>query len=229
MTATNTTPLDAATVQRCIDALKGSGVYRKEWRSGELNRYAELIETWTYTTHPMDILKDLLPPPEKTEAEKLVDKWIEKAKPAPIGVGNMADLIRFAQFALDSLEPPTEAPQEEAYVFGPWIDWPNGPPPKIPHGWEYQMTGTETGYLSDVFIGPDTNSAWHNTNFRYCFRQNTWYNWRGGDCPVKEDTQVAVRYADGSVTRWPGDAYGWEWEHHHGQGNIIEFKIVAPE
>lgn len=94
---TDTAPLDPATVQRCIDALTGTGKYGYAFERISDFEPPVRVEQWTYTMHPMDVLRGLLEKDERrTEAEKLVDEWLG---------GNMdedaQDYVRLAQFILD--------------------------------------------------------------------------------------------------------------------------------
>ena len=102
-----TPPIDTATVQRCIELLKGSGEYRRVIHWDQPSRTSETRETWTYTQHPMDLLVGLLKT-EPTEAEKLVDAWLD---------GNMdeddQDYVRLAQFILDRVNAQLTFPSTE--------------------------------------------------------------------------------------------------------------------
>lgn len=180
------TPLDPATVQRCIEALKGTGRYDVKWDMLGYAGALRKVESWTYTTHPMDILAGLLKP-EPTEAEKLVDAWMG---------GNMdeddQDYVRLAQFILDKqAQNPTmnfatalhdQRVYEEPigvtqFVYGPWIIHPDGNAPVIPEGWKYQLRGRTTGRVhNEILTGPDTAQTWSATDYRLRFEAGKWFN-----------------------------------------------------
>lgn len=92
-------PIDAATVQRCIELLKGTGEYRRVIHWDRPSRISETREQWTYTQHPMDLLAGLLKT-EPTEAEKLVDAWLVSC--GIVQAEDYGDFVRVAQFVLDN-------------------------------------------------------------------------------------------------------------------------------
>lgn len=100
MSTTGKPPIDTATVQRCIELLKGTGEYRRVIHWDQPSRTSETRETWTYTTHPMDLLAGLLEP-EPTEAEKLVSAWAEDAANLLDADYWYEELVELAQFILD--------------------------------------------------------------------------------------------------------------------------------
>ena len=54
--------LDIDTLNHCIAALEGKGAYSRVFKREGYDEVT-LAETWTFTTHPIDILKELLPKP----------------------------------------------------------------------------------------------------------------------------------------------------------------------
>lgn len=224
------TPLDPATVQRCIEALKGTGRYDKQWKRELNQRDSELIESWTYTTHPIDILAGLLKP-EPTEAEKLVDAWL---------CGNMdeddQDYVRLAQFILDKQKPVAQA-EEVQYAYGPWIIHPDGNAPVIPEGWKYQLRGCTTGRVhNEILTGPDTAQTWSATDYRIRFEVGKWYDWAGGPCPVDDAVTVEVIQRDEYQCSGPARDFtlaGWEsgdcWKRTTiRDDHIVRFRVLAP-
>jgi len=217
----NDQPIDPATVQRCIEALKGSGEYDRQWKRQLYQRGAgELVETWTYTTHPMDILKGLLPPPEKSEAEKLVDEWLESSNPNDSYAG-------LAQFILDKQRSDnpaevlrdiaTELAEEHGYTVDQWQTYPlpDGPFKLV------DANGREiaSGFSSSLKASPDDiraiNEALRNVAPQYVY--GPWRDWQGGECPVPADWHVetVLRYEEkGSHDTSICKAGGYvNWEH----------------
>lgn len=212
MSTTDKPPIDTATVQRCIELLKGTGEYRRVIHWDQPSRTSETRETWTYTTHPMDLLTGLLKT-EPTEAEKLVDAWLG---------GNMdeddQDYVRLAQFILDTQKRDGEALMQTAmnnledrlrinaapydavvkaiiascaqpepqYVFGPWMPAVDGQTPPFPDGWFYQMRSTRTGEVNPAIWPVRGRFTSEDTEYRVRFTVGQWYDWAGGDCPVGE-------------------------------------------
>jgi len=235
----NNQPIDPATVQRCIEALKGSGRYDSQWKRQRYQRDVELIETWTYTTHPMDILKGLLPPPEKSEAEKLVDEWAEFWGIKRIE--GREDYVRIAQFILDKqkahlkeLIAPSDMPvvekPEPQYVYGPWIEWKGGQCP-VPGDWMVQRV------WKGVLQEPESASrvAWMfegTEKYRVRFEVGKWYDWTGGPCPVQPDVKVEYAMRNGMPDYTSPRASTLDWHHptrYITPGcDIIRFKVVAP-
>jgi hypothetical protein len=237
--------LHIPTLQRAIEALKGTGQH------GLLRQPYERhpSDVWTYyDTHPMDVLKALIPPPPappKSEAEKLVDEWINEQNANPEWRGAY---VAVAQFVLDKTQPvitPAAAPttSEKQYVFGPWIEWKGGGCP-LPADWEIQtVLNDETMDNFDDCVdaaGAYGSSAWLNsaplpiTHYRVRFEVGKWYNWTGGECPVPEGCLVAVhlrnfhqpedRHAKAAYFRWlhavpqPNAVYDPEYD-------IIRFRV----
>lgn len=147
--------IDKATVEHCIALLRGAGEYQRQWKRQPYHADPEMLETWTFTTHPMDLLAPLIAP-EPTEAEKLVNEWLGGCWDE-----NDTDYVRLAQFILDkrnaervaatpvapSTDDITQASAdticsinaalgncEPQYVFGPWIEWQGGVCP-VPGDW----------------------------------------------------------------------------------------------
>jgi len=87
------------------------------------------IDTWTFTEHPADILRSLLPPPEKSEAEKLVDEWQSC-------FDSKCTFVDLAQFILDKQNP---VDPEPTYVFGPWITWQGGEECPVAGDWVVEI------------------------------------------------------------------------------------------
>lgn len=87
--------IDKATVERCIALLSGAGKYERQWKRLSDMDEPDLEETWTFTTHPMDLLTPLIAP-QPTEAEKLVNEWLGGCWDE-----SDTDYVRLAQFILD--------------------------------------------------------------------------------------------------------------------------------
>lgn len=246
------TPLDPATVQRCIEALKGTGRYDKQWKRLSDMGDPDLIESWTYTTHPMDILADLLKP-KPTEAEKLVDEWkVEAGYSSSFGDFDIDDMLELTQFILDKqaqnatmnfatalhdqrvYEEPIGATQ---FVYGPWIIHPDGNAPVIPEGWKYQLRGCTTGRVhNEILTGPDTAQTWSATDYRIRFEVGKWYDWAGGPCPVDDAVTVEVIQRDEYQCSGPARDFtlaGWEsggcWKRTTiRDDHIVRFRVLAP-
>lgn len=43
------------------------------------------------------------------------------------------------------------------------------------------------------------------------YKENVWYGWIGGECPVPPNTKVSVKFHDGSVIE-NTSAQNWDWE-----------------
>lgn len=243
------TPLDPATVQRCIEALKGTGRYERQWERLSDMDDPDLIESWIYTTHPMDILAALLKP-EKSEAEKLVDEWDGSPETTP--AHERRDYLSLAQFILDKqAQNPTmnfatalhdQRVYEEPigvtqFVYGPWIIHPDGNPPVIPEGWKYQLRGRTTGRVhNQILTGPDTAQTWSATDYRLRFEVGKWYDWTGGRCPVDDAVTVEVVQRDEYQCSAPARDFtlaGWEsgdcwlWTTNR-DDHIVQFMVIAP-
>lgn len=219
---TNTTPIDPATVQRCIELLKGTGRYDKQWKRLSDMDEPDIEETWTYTTHPMDLLAGLLPKPEPTEAEKLVDAWLG---------GNMddsdTDYVKLAQFILDRVNaqltfPSTEgvtATERSSFTVDQWQanTLPEGPFRLV------DENGREiaSGFTSSLKASPEdvkaVSDAIRNVmepQPRYVF--GPWVKWNGGDCPVPGDWMVETVCSDEVMGEHDADvceASDWAWNH----------------
>lgn len=241
------TNIDTATVQRCIEALKGTGEYNRQWQWKNYGTAAmELLETWTYTTHPIDVLQALIKP-EKTEAEKLVDEWM--AENGIARCDDKRDLINVAQFVLDSVNAEKVAvdfPAEPIdlgvgetpeYIFGPWIEWKGGERP-VPGDWEIQ---TVCPRLRKTLDDPDetltsaggwSERQWRDTvsisHYRVRFEVGKWYDWHGGECPLGPDTKVVMKLRDGrDFGPYYVSAVTWQHGYGSGGGDIIRFKVVG--
>lgn len=80
------------------------------------------------------------------------------------------------------------------------------------------MTGEKKEYLAKVLekvVGRDADG---------------WIEWKGGECPVSNETIVDVRFRDGERgARVAADA--WRWEHYgegreYADGDIIAYRVV---
>jgi len=235
------TPIDAATVQRCIEALKGSGEYRRDWKRRPYHPGpGELVETWTYTTHPMDILAALLHPPEKSEAEKLVAEWLDTS--------DVNDSYReLVQFILDKqkahlkeLIAPSDMPvvEKPQYVFGPWVTPTDELTPNFPIGWLYQMRSSRTLEVNSVLWKMGSRVCSIDTDYRAVFEVGKWYNWNGGPCPVEPDTKVHIQTRDGYQDTDGEAASGfgptevgradwWAYQNCRTDDHIVRFKIIG--
>lgn len=56
-------------------------------------------------------------------------------------------------------------------------------------------------------------------------KENHWYGWNGGECPVHPETSLEVAFDDGNIAaqRRAGD---WGWVSGHGIRSIIAFRII---
>lgn len=206
------TPIDPATVQRCIQALRGTGQYDKEWKRLSDMDEPHLVESWTYTTHPMDILAALIKP-EPTEAEKLVDEWLG---------GNMdeddQDYVRLAQFILDK--------QADAR-FAEMLAAPTLDTRSFDHTNEdgdlLRTTVTTGAMKSAESLGDILHS--HNQEPQFVF--GPWIEWQGGDCPVPGDwmVQVALDKNAGNQGLDASAACLFRWSHFPHGGNITQYRV----
>lgn len=246
--SSNTLPIDTATVERCIELLRGHGEY--DGRLGRTMSEPTLVETWTFTTHPMDLLRGLIV--TKTEAEKLVSEWREYRDPEDdYGLFGRDDMNTLAQFILDKQKrervsammaaplkcdgySTSEEPQPQ-YVFGPWIIPTDGRTPDFPIGWEYQMRSAITHVENSsiqTMIGRYTAI---DTHYRVRFEVGKWYDWTGGACPVGDDVRVEVVQRDdyttteaaGNFSKWNHTEDCWLWSTKYSDDNIIRFKITG--
>jgi hypothetical protein len=55
------------------------------------------------------------------------------------------------------------------------------------------------------------------------------FEWKGGDCPVAEDTRVRVWFACDSDISYIYAAYLWRWDHIGSEYDIIAFEVVVDE
>jgi hypothetical protein len=56
-------------------------------------------------------------------------------------------------------------------------------------------------------------------------KENHWYGWNGGECPVHPDTRVEVCFQHGSGPEMLADQ--WEWAHDGtATEDIIAFRII---
>ncbi len=52
-----------------------------------------------------------------------------------------------------------------------------------------------------------------------------WIEWKGGECPVRYRTVVAIKFRAGvSIDETPAD--GWVWEHDGEGGDIVAYKVL---
>ena len=54
-----------------------------------------------------------------------------------------------------------------------------------------------------------------------------WVEWAGGECPVRADAIVDVKWSGGNQSDF-GKAYYWSWEHYDYEDNIIAYRVVKP-
>ncbi|WP_312631574.1 hypothetical protein [Pantoea piersonii] len=55
-----------------------------------------------------------------------------------------------------------------------------------------------------------------------------WIVWEGGECPVAENTPVAVKYRNGVIMpAQPADCY--EWNHDGWGGDIIAYRVIEQQ
>lgn len=229
-------PLDPETVQRCIDALKGTGRYDKQWRRTPYQRDAELVETWTYHQHPIDILAGLLKP-EPTEAEKLVDEW-DGDPDVAANDPERRNYLSLAQFILDRqaeariaemLAAPVSVAEQPQYVFGPWIKWHGGECP-VPGDWMVQVR--LDGRLCSGSVPTAGGMQWDHrasgniTHYRVRFEVGKWYDWTGGPCPVGDDVRLEVGLRNGSANSTYINAKNWCWTHGFGFKAVTDYDIV---
>lgn len=243
MTENSTTPIDTATVERCIKLLRGHGEYKRQWGRQPYRSDPELVETWTFTTHPMDLLRGLIV--TKTEAEKLVSEWREYRDPEDdYGLFGRDDMNTLAQFILDKQQPATHpsvtafreafdrtgtmvgtlAEPEPRYVFGPWIEWHGGECP-VPGDWMVDVRFRDLGAYSQpipagkLHWGHYKNDLRDITHYRVRFEVGKWYDWIGGPRPVGDDVQLGWQalngWAGGNTT--PSDIH---WDY------ITKFQII---
>lgn len=52
-----------------------------------------------------------------------------------------------------------------------------------------------------------------------------WVEWGGGDCPVLEGTNTAVRFRDGREQKDQKPEY-WVWRHIDSSGDIIAYRVL---
>ena len=52
-----------------------------------------------------------------------------------------------------------------------------------------------------------------------------WIEWKGGECPVHENTLIDVRYRDGIITRGISTARGLCWDVHYYEQDIVAYRL----
>lgn len=59
-------------------------------------------------------------------------------------------------------------------------------------------------------------------------KENHWYGWNGGECPVHPETRVELRFFGRETNKFETDAPADEfrWDHMGTDGDIIAFRIV---
>lgn len=228
--------IDPETVKRCIEALRTApGVYSE--RKTYTNTYIDAITI----DNAVVTLEGLLPEPEKTNAEKLVDEWCQSR-----GMTLFGDIIKdyasFADFVLDrvSEKVATAINTEPSYVYGPWIKWEGGKCP-VPGDWRIEtVLADETVANHDEDITTAQGWRWTHigsdsdiTHYRVRFEVGKWYDWTGGPCPIDGETRAQVRFrygqtyeGSGKTSFWSNGSYDW-WKHEGlPDDNIIAFKVV---
>ena len=59
--------------------------------------------------------------------------------------------------------------------------------------------------------------------------QSDWIEWRGGECPVPDQTKVSVLFRNGSID-YVGSAGIWLWEWQPNQppnaGDIVGYRVL---
>lgn len=212
MTTTDKPPIDTATVQRCIELLKGTGEYRRVIHWDQPSRASETRETWTYTQHPMDLLAGLLKP-EPTEAQKLVDAWLVSC--GIVQAEDYGDFVRVAQFVLNNTK--------------------RDNPAEILRNWATDFA-EEHGYTAkhESFDAAAAHAA---TPIREPEPQYTfgpWIEWHGGDCPVPGDWMVETLYRKETIemhfdTVIPASEYNKvaAWQHNRvsSQHEITHYRV----
>ena len=53
----------------------------------------------------------------------------------------------------------------------------------------------------------------------------TWLEWKGGECPVHENTLIDVRYRDGIITRGISTARVLCWDVHYYEQDIVAYRL----
>ena len=56
--------------------------------------------------------------------------------------------------------------------------------------------------------------------------KDEWIEWKGGECPVDEDTTVRVKMLDGYITPVTEKAGALRWVRSGSQGDITAYKVV---
>lgn len=77
--------------------------------------------------------------------------------------------------------------------------------------------------------------AGHSFKVEATYQPNVWYDWHGGECPVKPNTKVIVKFGDDSEEFGPhpakdwsdGSDCWWKWEDANRDNQITSFKIIA--
>ena len=118
-------------------------------------------------------------------------------------------------------------------------------------GWEWPgkstfcyQTKPEHGYITKFF---DRNGVkvvdycWEKCDDASVFNELTkeqydsaiaasggWIEWGGGECPVKSDSIVGVRFRSGEEVK-AIQAYHWHWKHDGSHSDIIAYRLHKPE
>lgn len=134
-----------------------------------------------------------------------------------------------------SLNPDTVVEQQavrmpEGYVYGLWVKHPDGKPPVLPIGAEYQMRGRTDNNISEVCEWDGQVTYWANTDYRILYKVGHWYPWDGGECPLPPTTKVQIKLRNGSYR--DEDVYTaskllWNVPASYAPGlDIVSFRIV---
>jgi hypothetical protein len=58
-------------------------------------------------------------------------------------------------------------------------------------------------------------------------KENHWYGWNGGECPVHPETTIHVIHEDGADYRGPAKSLDWGWGIEGGQPRTVcAFRII---
>lgn len=195
----NTTPIDTATVERCIELLRGTGEYGRSTKRISDFEEPHQVETWTFTTHPIDLLRSLIvpEPTEESEAEKLVSEWLGGGT-----VDGDEDYVRLVQFILDKQKRDGEA--------------------MLANAMENLNAATlirSSAVTGTMKASPDDIKA-INEALRYCepkpqYVYGPWIEWHGGECPVPGDWIVEYKLRNGFQSPFLNPCKGvkLDWEH----------------
>ena len=204
----------------------------------------------------IDALTKLLPAPEQTESERLVDEWLSSSNPN-------AGYKELAQFILDKQKPvemvisgvtSRETAERMAYrelksmiaspdagpivekpglVYGPWIGAEDDKTPDFPVGWSYQMRNALTGEVNQNLMQMVKRHPSQNTEYRAVFTVGKWYNWnKVGECPLPADTLIQWLWGDETEFDFDTDTYeagglSWSWQNPDYTYKIKKFRIVG--